>query len=119
MKPLGYTGEAPAVEKIPNNLLSNSRKFYFTTKHFIIPERDTYVSSFNYLDVNESALEDRFCVFALFSMTLLASIQSALDSHLTCKRIHFHFPEKLQIAQLKGVRFSFGIISHHTLPRSR
>lgn len=74
---------------------------------------------FNYLDVNESALGDRFSALALFSMTLSVRAQSIpLDGHLTCKCTYLKFPDNYNF-NLKGVRFSFGIVSHYTLPSSR
>lgn len=75
---------------------------------------------FNYLDVNESALEDSFCALAPFSMTLSVGTQSTpLHGHLTCKCTNFQFPDNYNLHNLKGVRFSFGIVPHHSLPSSR
>lgn len=76
--------------------------------------------SFNYLDVNESAFEGRFCALALFIVTLSVGTQSTpLDGHFTCKCTDFQFPENYNLQNLKGVRFSFGIFPHHTLPSSK
>lgn len=81
------------LKKHPITSLVNQKNIILQQSISLYQKDILNMSSFKYLDVNESALDERFCVFTIFKPDFVGWYTVDVKCHLNCKCIHFYFPE--------------------------